>query len=214
MQTQPLAGRLLTMESGAIILCGGESTRMGRDKAKLPFGPECLLQRVVRLVSEVVRVRHIVVVSAAGQSLPTLPSELVVAHDSHALRGPLEGLAAGLAALPPQVKAAYVTSCDAPLLVPGFARQMLKELGDFSIAVPRDDQYYYPLSAVYSRSVLAAVHAQLQANRLRLQDLFKVTPTREVSVDDLQTFDPQRLSLRNINTPEEYHEALRLAGIS
>ena len=44
----------MQMRRGAIILCGGKSSRMGRDKATLPFGPELMLQRVVRLIGEVV----------------------------------------------------------------------------------------------------------------------------------------------------------------
>jgi len=70
---------------------------MGRPKAMLPFGPETLLQRVVRLLGQVVDVT--VVVAAPGQKLPELPPSVVVAHDRHPDRGPLEGLAVGLQAL-------------------------------------------------------------------------------------------------------------------
>ncbi len=187
---------------------------MGRDKAMLPFGDECLLQRVVRIVGEVVPASHIVVVSAANQVLPELPSEVVVAHDSRSERGPLEGLAAGLAALPPQVEAAYVTACDAPLLSPAFMFRMLELLGDFQIAVPRDSEHLHPLSAVYRRSVLAILQQGLAANQLRLQNVFEDACACEIPVEDLRTIDPQLLSLRNINTPEEYREALRLAGLA
>ena len=201
------------METGAIILCGGKSTRMRCDKATLPFGDECLLQRVVRIVGEVVPAQHIVIVSAVDQVLPELPPQVVFAHDACSERGPLEGLAAGLAALPSQVEAAYVTACDAPLLVSAFVRWMLARLGDCQIAVPRDPQHYHPLAAVYRRSVLAVVQQRLAADRLRLQDLFAEVPTREILSDDLRTVDPQLQSLRNINTPEEYREALRLAEL-
>ena len=65
------------MEKGAIILCGGKSSRMGRDKATLPFGSEVMLQRVIRLVSQVVNVHRIVVVAAPGQALPEKADELL-----------------------------------------------------------------------------------------------------------------------------------------
>ena len=52
------------MTNAGIILCGGRSTRMGRDKATLPFGPELMLQRVVRLLGEAVQ--RIVIVAATG----------------------------------------------------------------------------------------------------------------------------------------------------
>ena len=87
---------------------------MGTSKALLPFGPETMLQRVVRLLSEVVS--PIVVVAANDQDLPQLPSSVIVTRDENEGRGPLEGLRAGLKALPTTVDAAYVTSCDVALL--------------------------------------------------------------------------------------------------
>ena len=97
------------MARGGIVLCGGRSTRMGLDKATLPFGPERMLQRVVRLLGEAVDV--IVVVAAPGQELPPLPGSVRLARDQRESRGPLEGLFAGLGALPPGIEAAYATSC-------------------------------------------------------------------------------------------------------
>src|SRR5258708_11619485 len=77
-----------------IVLCGGQSKRMGRPKAWLPFGPEVMLQRVVRMLSEVVA--PIIVVAAPDQDVPALPAGVVVVRDEERGRGPLQGLAAGL----------------------------------------------------------------------------------------------------------------------
>src|SRR3954454_18916278 len=99
---------------GGVVLCGGQSRRMGRPKAWLPFGGELMLPRIVRLLSEVVS--PIAVVAAAEQKLPPLASDVLVVRDPISGRGPLEGLAAGLAHLPVDVTAAYVSSCDVPLL--------------------------------------------------------------------------------------------------
>ena len=85
------------MTLGAVILCGGQSRRMGQPKAWLPFGRERLLQRVVRLVSTAAE--HVAVVAAPGQELPPLPASVVLARDPVRGKGPLQGLAAGLAAL-------------------------------------------------------------------------------------------------------------------
>ena len=85
------------MNLGAVVLCGGESRRMGQPKAWLEFGPERLLERVVRLVGTVAR--PIVVVAAPGQDLPPLPSHVSIVRDEVSGRGPLQGLAAGFAAL-------------------------------------------------------------------------------------------------------------------
>ena len=74
------------MTAGGIVLCGGKSTRMGVPKATLPFGPETMLQRVVRLLGTVVS--PIVVVAAREQSLPQLPDGVMVAHDEREQRPP------------------------------------------------------------------------------------------------------------------------------
>src|SRR4030095_9801270 len=86
------------MKTGAVVLCGGKSTRMGSSKALLPFGPETMLQRVVRLLADVVS--PIVVVAAVDQPLPMLPPEVIITRDELEGRGPLEGLRAGVKALP------------------------------------------------------------------------------------------------------------------
>lgn len=209
------------MTRGAIILCGGKSTRMGRDKATLPFGPETMLQRVVRLLGDVVPARNTVVVAAAEQSLPPLPEGIVIALDLRPARGPMEGLAAGLRSLPTTVDAAYVTSCDVPLLSVAFVRRMFEWLDEpgasgsvrYDIAVPKENEHHHPLAAVYRPSVLSAVERLLDADRLRPRFLFDEVSTREVPVDDLRAVDPDLDTLKNLNTPEDYQNALRSAGI-
>lgn len=203
---------------------------MGRDKATLPFGPESMLQRVVRLVGDVVPVERTVVVAARDQVLPPLPERVLLAQDLQPSRGPLEGLAAGLRILPPTVEAAYVTSCDVPLLRPEFVRTMfslLEESGPssrgersvptpsdrFDIAVPRDGEHHHPLAAVYRRSVLPAVERLLEQDRLRPRFLFDEVPTREISLEELRAVDPQLDTLRNLNTFEDYQAALSSAGL-
>jgi molybdopterin-guanine dinucleotide biosynthesis protein A len=200
------------MQKAAIILCGGKSSRMGRDKATLPFGPEVMLQRVVRLLSEVVPPANIIVVAAPDQPLPDLPVGVTVAHDSRPERGPLEGLAAGLRALPDRIDAVYVTSCDVPLLVPPFVERMFDLLGDHDIAVPRDGEHHHPLAAVYRPAVLPNVQTLLDADRLRPRFLFDEVRTREVAVEELRSVDPQLSTLMNLNHPEDYQSALSAAG--
>src|SRR6516225_8543681 len=102
------------MSLGAIVVCGGESRRMGRPKAWLPFGSERMLERVVRLVSTAAR--PVIVVAAPDQELPPLPASVGLARDSVRGKGPLQGLAAGLTALPEDVELAYATATDVPFL--------------------------------------------------------------------------------------------------
>jgi len=202
------------MQRGAIILCGGKSSRMGRDKATLPFGPELMLQRVVRLVGEVVDVKNIVVVAAPNQSLPALPVGVTTARDVEEYRGPLAGLATGLRALTSRIDAAYVTACDVPLLVPAFVERMFELLGEFNVAVPVDAQHHHPLAAVYRPNVLVHVERLIAAERMRPRFLFDEVNTREVPVDELRAVDPQLSTLENLNCEEDYVAALTQAGFT
>ena len=196
--------------AGGIVLAGGRSTRMGTSKALLPFGPETMLQRVVRLLGEVVA--PTVVVAASDQQLPTLPPDVIVTRDEREGRGPLEGLRAGLKALPERVDAAYVTSCDVPLLVPGFVRQMLDLARGYDVAVMEIDGFTHPLSAIYRRSTLPYVEDLLAHNRLRPVFLFEVVRTRRVRPEEM-TADPDLRTLRNLNTREDYEQALADADL-
>src|SRR5688572_17433524 len=200
------------MIAAGIVLCGGRSTRMGSSKAHLAFGDETMLQRVVRLLGTVVS--PIVVVSAPDQSLPDLPASILMTRDEREGRGPLEGLRAGLKALPAHVDAAYVTSCDVPLLVPDFVEHMIELLGDHDIAVMEIEGFPHPLSAVYRRDTLPDVEALLAQDRLRPVFLFDAVRTRRVLPAEMTSVDPELLTLRNLNTREDYLDALASAGLA
>jgi len=197
--------------TGGIVLCGGKSTRMGAPKATLPFGAETMLQRVVRLLGNVVS--PIVVVAAREQSLPPLPNAIGITRDERDAKGPLEGIRAGLSALPTSIEAAYITSCDVPLLVPAFVERMIDLMGDHDIAVMEVDGFPHPLSAIYRRATLPHIEGLLAADRLRPVFLFDAVRTRRVKPEEMLVVDPELRTLRNLNTPEEYRAALADAGI-
>jgi len=180
---------------------------MGRAKAWLPFAGEIILPRVVRLLGEAVA--PIVVVAAPDQDVPPLSSEVEVVRDEEKGRGPLQGLAAGLAALRGQVDAAYLSSCDVPFLRPAFVRRLISLLGDHAICVPRVGDYHHPLAAVYRLEVAEVVTRLLAEDRLRPFFLFEAVPTRVVGPAELADVDPTFQTLRNLNTPEDYEAALR-----
>ena len=185
---------------------------MGRDKATLPFGPELMLPRVIRLVGQVVAPSRIMVVAAPKQVLPKIPEAVGVTHDKRHDRGPLEGIAAGLRALEGRADAVYITSCDVPLLVPAFVARMFELLGDDDIAVPRDRQHLHPLAGVYRVSVLADVQRLLDSERLGLRLLCDEVTTRQVPVDELRQVDPSLSTLENLNHWSDYLAALTKSG--
>jgi molybdopterin-guanine dinucleotide biosynthesis protein A len=184
---------------------------MGQPKAWLPFGPETMLVRVVRKLGEVVG--PVVVVAAPDQDLPTLPGGVVIVRDPVPDRGPLQGLAAGLFALPESVALAYASATDVPFLEPAWVTHLQQLIGDDDLAIPFVDGYHHPLAALYRRAtVLPAIEALLAADRLRPVFLMEAVRARVVQDEDLRAVDPTLGTLRNLNTPEEYRQALAEAG--
>ena len=184
---------------------------MGTSKAWLRFGEEYLLQRVVRVLTGTIE--PVFVVSAPGQRLPSLPVNVGIVHDRVSDRGPLEALAAGLEAISAHADAAFVCGCDAPFLRPGFIRRLVLMASEADITVPYANGRLHPLAAVYRVSVLPMIQEMLDAGTLRLTTLTDRCHCRRVPGSVLRDVDPELDSLRNINTPEEYSNALSTAGI-
>lgn len=207
--TAESASPVLAPRIGGIILCGGKSSRMGQPKAWLPFGDEVLLQRVVRILREVVS--PIVVVAAVGQELPALPSDVLVTRDEREALGPVGGLAAGFAALRGMGDAAYVSACDVPLLKADVVRHICHELRENDIAIPVEGQFPHPLAAVYRLSLEDRARQLLDAGRLRPVFLWEGVKVNQIPLESLRTIDPQLDSFRNTNTPEDFEAVLKLA---
>jgi molybdenum cofactor guanylyltransferase len=195
-----------------IVLCGGKSSRMGRPKLSLPFGTETMLARVVRIVGEVVS--PVVVVAGAGQELPGLPAGTLIAVDEVPDQGPLGGLAAGLALLRGRVEAVYLSACDVPLLKPQFVNALIEALGRHELAVPWDGEYFHPLAAAYRLTVKSSVDRLIAESRLSIHRLAQECDARRVDVQELRSVDAELVSLRNVNSPDQYREALRTAGFA
>jgi molybdenum cofactor guanylyltransferase len=195
-----------------VVLCGGKSLRMGRPKLSLPFGTETMLARVVRIVGEVVS--PVVVIAGAGQELPDLPSRTLVAVDEIPDQGPLGGLAAALAALRGRAEAVYLSACDVPLLKPQFVHALIEALGRHELAVPWDGQYFHPLAAAYRLTVETRVSRMIAESRLSIHRLAQECDARRIDLQELQAIDADLVSLRNVNSADEYREALRIAGLA
>jgi len=184
---------------------------MGRPKLSLPFGDETMLQRVVRLLASVVS--PIAVVAATGQELPELPAEILIERDDLPNSGPLVGIGVGLKALADRVDAAFVTSCDVPLLQPMFVSAMTEKLAGHDIVVPVDDEFTHPLGGVYRTALWQQTTELIKQDRRRPLTLIEESLSLRVPVAELRIVDPQLDSLRNLNTPEDYEAALKAAGL-
>jgi molybdopterin-guanine dinucleotide biosynthesis protein A len=190
-------------DATAIVLAGGKSSRMGTPKAWLLFDHEPLIVHIVSSLRR--RFAEVVVVAAPGQELPSLPATVV--HDDVAHQGPVGGICYGLAAAGGAL--AFVTSCDSAFLSLPLVTYLLSQASGFDVVVPHWEDRLQPLHAVYRRSVLPLLEAQLARRELRPVYLFDKVRTRTVGEDEIRRFDPEGASFFNMNTPEDYAEALR-----
>lgn len=196
-----------------IVLAGGRSQRMGSSKALLEWHGSTLLRRVAGLVGRAVD-GPVVVVRAAGQELPQLPPGIEVADDARAGRGPLQGIAAGLARVGDRAGVVYVCGVDTPLVHPLFVRHVTRSLGpDDDVALPRAHGFAQPLAAAYRTAIAARLDALIAADRLATGSLLAGLRVRELDAAALladpgvAALDPALDSLLNLNEPGQYEAA-------
>jgi molybdopterin-guanine dinucleotide biosynthesis protein A len=178
---------------------------MGAPKASLEWHGSTLLRRVGGILARATG-GPVVVVRAAGQTLPAIPPAWIVVEDARPDRGPLEALAVGLAAV---ADVAFVASTDIPLLHPAFVAAVLAGLRpQDEICVPVSGGRPHPLAAAYRPSVAAVAAELLAADELRLGALLERCATRRLDAADS--------SLVNVNVPADYAaaRALPAPGVS
>ncbi|MGI8801808.1 MAG: molybdenum cofactor guanylyltransferase [Solirubrobacteraceae bacterium] len=206
----------MSAAAAGIVLAGGGSARMGTPKAALEWHGSTLVHRVAGILLRALA-GPVVVVRAPGQPLPRLPAACEVVEDARADRGPLEGLARGLAALAGRAEVAFVASTDLPLLHPAFVAAVVHWLGDGDdICVPVLHDRPQLLAAAYRTAVAPEIDGLLAADRLRLGLLVDCCRVRRLQAGDLlaeprlAAADPGLLSALNLNRPEDYAAARAL----
>jgi molybdopterin-guanine dinucleotide biosynthesis protein A len=187
---------------------------MGTSKAALEWHGSTLLRRTAGILARVTD-GPVVVVRAKGQDLPDLPDGVIVTDDPREGKGPVQGIAAGLAALRGIADIAFVSSTDMPFLHPAFVRRVLRALEDDSadVSLPLARGYRQPMAAGY-RVTLADIAERL-VKEDRLKPAFLFDECRVETVDDaalkadpvLAALDPDLDSVLNVNTPDEYAAA-------
>ncbi|GAC1377414.1 MAG: molybdenum cofactor guanylyltransferase [Ktedonobacteraceae bacterium] len=190
-----------------IILAGGQSRRMGRDKALLPLSGAGSTPFVAHLASlllgacdEVVLVTRDAAQGAAYA--PHLSPTVRLVSDEVPAIGPLMGLASGLRAI--QSSHALVTAVDTPFLQPALLALLLAQPHDDHLLVPLVEAIPQVLLALYPRTVLPLIEARLREGRRDLRSLLQVARVRYLEESRLRAVDPELRSFVNINTPDEF----------
>ena len=180
-----------------VILAGGLSRRMGRDKAGLPAGDGTLIQHLARRLAPVVDETIV----AGGSGRHDLRGVTTV-DDRYPGLGPLAGIHAGL--LVARSPLVWVVGCDLPDVDPGLAALLCGLAGDVDAVVPRIDSEPQGVCAVYDRALAPRIDGLLAAGERRVKMLLGASNVRYVTPGELRAVDPELRSFRNINTPAEY----------
>lgn len=189
----------------AIILCGGRSLRMGRDKALLPVSDEVFLERICRIVTPAAGV--VIVAAAEDQKVPELGTHVRVVTDLLPDAGPLAGLLTGLQELRrlrPELTHAWLAGCDAPFVCPPVIARLRKLIGNADAVVVEHRKQLQPLGALYNIRILSVVSRLIESGRRSLHQLLQEIECTHVEAESFRDLDPELAFLRNINTPEDY----------
>ncbi len=196
---------------GAIVLAGGRSSRMGADKAGMPWGGATMLERIVARLSR--GFADVVVVAGVNQGAAvsaSLGAAARVVTDIEPFEGPVGALRLGLDAVHADV--AFACACDLPFLNIDLALALCQGAANHDAAIPLIEGRPQVLHAAYRKSSLPALDAMIARGARKLLELAPLLDVRALSAEEIRRYDPELLSFFNVNTPEDYARALRLAG--
>jgi molybdenum cofactor guanylyltransferase len=185
-----------------IILAGGESRRMGTDKALLDINGRPMIEHVLAVFSGLFR--KTIIVTNTPDRYRIYGVELT--GDVLDIRGPLTGLYSGLLRSGDEYN--FVAACDMPFLNTRLISYMGEIAAGHDAVVPMYGGFLEPIHAVYRKGILPVIETQVRKQDRRIRGLFDQIQVRYVKEEEIVRFDPQKQSFRNLNTPKEYKEAV------
>lgn len=207
-----MCGQRLTQHSctvpeiSAIVLAGGQSQRLGGDKALLRLGNEWLLEQILLKLS--VLSQDVSIVSSDGEKLEPFGARVV--PDMFVGLGPLGGIYSGLRSM--QCARGLFVACDMPFLNLELLRYMILLSRDFDVVIPRIGEFVEPLHAIYSTACLGPMANALAGPERRVVRFLPQVRVRYIEEHESSAFDPQHWSWFNVNTPADLARAQELLG--
>ncbi|MBI3088441.1 MAG: molybdenum cofactor guanylyltransferase [Candidatus Omnitrophica bacterium] len=175
---------------------------MGRDKAFLPWGDTTLIEHLLERLRPVTD--ELIVAVKDARAFRHLRATVVedCVPDAHALGGLYTGLRAASHEL------GFVCGCDAPFLNPQLIRFLVGQADGYDLVIPKTARGLEALHAVYAKTALGAIERQLSHRQWDVKALVPKVRALVVEADDIHDFDPEELSLFNVNTREDVAKAL------
>jgi molybdenum cofactor guanylyltransferase len=183
---------------GSIVLAGGKSSRLGRDKASVELGGQTLLQRSISNLEFLGS--DIVVVAAPDQRLPEVNSsvKLTIVRDITSGKGPLVGIYSGLLNL--KYDYGFIAACDMPFIKPKLIKTMIELVPGYDVVMPKRAEGFEPLHSIYSRNCIGPIETLFGLNRYKVDSLLARVKVRYLEEKEISQDDPDGMSFFNINT--------------
>jgi molybdopterin-guanine dinucleotide biosynthesis protein A len=198
-------GNVTTLAFSVAVLAGGQSRRMGRDKAFLPVGGRPVVERVIERVAPLSD--DVLLIAPADDLYRHLSARLV--GDIYPGKGPLGGIYTALHAA--RYDHCLVVACDMPFLDTGLLRYLVGLAPGYDVVIPRVEGFPETLHAVYGKRCLEPIQRRLLAGQLKIIGFFDEVRVRYVERDDVARFDPEFHSFMNMNTPADWERLQQLA---
>jgi molybdenum cofactor guanylyltransferase len=198
------------LEVSCIVLAGGKSARLGRNKVAETIGSKSLLERVVSCLSAFNS--DIIVVTARESSLPQLTNYpgLRIIEDIYPGKGTIGGIYTGLTAS--ETFYNLVVACDMPFIKLDLMRYMIDQAEGYDVVIPKtNNQILEPLHAIYSRNCLSPLEFLIKQGRLSVLELYPMVRVKYIDESEITKFDPEHISFFNINTESDLNAGKELA---
>ncbi len=195
----------------SIVLAGGLSSRLGREKLAEVISGKSLIERAISSLSSLSREIFIVISQKQARSSLsyTYPGAKTVV-DLYPGKGSLIGIYTGLVHSSNFLN--LVVACDMPFLNLNLLRYMVDISPGFDVVIPKEDDQTEPLHAVYSKNCAGPMKNLIERADLKITGFLDSVKVRYVEKEELDRFDPQRLSFFNINTESDLKKARMLAA--
>jgi len=191
------------IEATALVLAGGRSRRMGRDKSMLPWGDSTLLDHAVTIASHAVT--DVVIILARPGEAPVGAARVAV--DEPVDVGPIGALHGGLRAA--RHDRCVTCPCDAPFVTADLLQELLARLDGHSVAAPVSSHGAEPLCAAWNASIAPHVERYIVDGGRSLRGLIESLPdVLLIPIDALKSLADTPDPFANLNTPDEYRRAL------
>ena len=186
-----------------VLLAGGNSSRMGRNKALMPLAGHRLVDRALAVLRGIFD--DLLMVTNSPDLYADLGVRMV--PDLVTGKGALGGIHSAIHHA--DTPHCLVVACDMPFLNADVLRYLVEQRAGYDVVVPSVHGRPQPLHAIYGKACLEPIARRLGTNRLNVVSFFPDVRVREVTAEELTGLDPEGLSFRNLNTPEEFADAAR-----